>query len=144
MKKWVKYAILLCVGGSLYCGLELLFRSETHWTMYFVGGVCFVLVGLINYVLPWRVPMLLQMLMGGALITAVEFVSGCILNILMGLNIWDYSDMSYNVLGQICLPFSGLWCLLSLPAIVLDDYLRYWLFGEEKPIYYALLRWQHD
>lgn len=144
MKKWVKYAILLCVGGSLYCGIELLFRNETHWTMYFVGGVCFVLVGLINDIMPWQVPMILQMLLGGAIITAIEFIAGCILNIMMELNIWDYSDMPYNVIGQICMPFSGLWILLSLPAIVLDDYMRYWLFGEEKPIYYTLMRWNHD
>lgn len=34
-----------------------------------------------------------------------------------------------------CLPFTAAWYILSLLAIVLDDHLRYWIFGEEKPRY---------
>ena len=51
---------------------------------------------------------------------------------------WDYSDMPFNILGQVCLPFSALWVLLSALAIILDDYLRYWLYHEEQPHY----RWR--
>ena len=46
--------------------------------------------------------------------------------------------MPFNLLGQICLPFAVAWLALAAVAIVLDDYLRYWLFGEEKPRY----RWK--
>lgn len=53
----------------------------------------------------------------------------------LGLGIWDYSNMPFNILGQICLPFSLLWVVLSACAIVIDDYERYWFFGEEKPYY---------
>ena len=34
----------------------------------------------------------------------------------MGWNVWDYSDMPLNLYGQICLPFTGLWFLLCIPA----------------------------
>lgn len=139
----VKYLILLCVGGLLYCGIELLFRGHTHPTMFFVGGLCFVCVGLINNIISWKMPMIIQMLIGAVIITTIEFVSGCIINLWWGLDVWSYADMPYNLLGQICLPFAGLWFLLALPAIVLDDYLRYWLFSEEQPVYYPLLRWRH-
>ena len=54
----------------------------------------------------------------------------------LGLNIWDYSNMPLNLWGQICLPFSCLWFFLSAVAIILDDELRYNIFGEEKPHYY--------
>ena len=37
--------------------------------------------------------------------------------------------------GQICPQFSFLWLWISLAGIVLDDWLRYWLFGEERPRY---------
>lgn len=52
-----------------------------------------------------------------------------------GVGIWDYSNMPFNIIGQICLPFTVAWYILSLLAIVLDDHLRYWIFGEEKPRY---------
>ena len=31
--------------------------------------------------------------------------------------------------------FFNIWFYLSLVAIILDDYLRYWMMGEEKPKY---------
>ena len=37
-------------------------------------------------------------------------------NLVMGWNVWDYSSMPLNLYGQICLPFSGLWFLLCIPA----------------------------
>ena len=54
------------------------------------------------------------------------------------LEVWDYSNLPFNFMGQICLPFSFAWTLLSGVAIVVDDYLRYLLFGEEKPHYKIL------
>lgn len=43
--------------------------------------------------------------------------------------------MPFNLWGQICLPFSVLWVFLAGIAVVLDDWLRYWLFREERPHY---------
>ncbi|MBR2166928.1 MAG: hypothetical protein IJ920_01115 [Paludibacteraceae bacterium] len=37
--------------------------------------------------------------MGAILITAVELISGFVLNIMLKLNIWDYSNMPLNFLG---------------------------------------------
>lgn len=130
-----KYLVLLLIGGMIYVLIELLFRGRSHFTMFILGGVCFVSVGLINEVLPWNTPFQLQMLLGGSMITVLEFISGCILNLYFGLGIWDYSDQPGNILGQICPLFSLLWVFLSGLAIVLDDYLRYRLFNEEKPHY---------
>lgn len=134
MKHLVKYLILLVVGGAAYYGIEIVARGFSHWTMFFVGGICFVLVGIINEVTP-KIPLLQQMILSAAIITAIEFVFGCILNIWLGLNIWDYSDEVGNVLGQICPSHTLYWFLLSLVGIVLDDYIRYYFFGEEKPSY---------
>lgn len=52
-----------------------------------------------------------------------------------GWNVWDYSDQPFNLLGQICLSYTLLWIPLSAVAIVLDDFLRCLLFGEEWPRY---------
>ena len=127
--------VLIGIGGLLYVLVELAFRGRSHWTMFLVGGLCFWLIGLINEVLPWEMPLWKQCIIGAVIVTAIEFLAGCFINLWLGWDVWDYSNMPFNVLGQICLPFSLLWILLSAAAIVLDDHLRYWIYGEEKPHY---------
>lgn len=127
--------VLIGIGGLIYALIELVFRGRTHWTMLIVGGLCFWLIGLVNEVIPWEVVFWKQCLLGSLIVTVVEFFSGCIINLGLGWNVWDYSNLPLNLLGQICLSFSLLWILISVVAVVLDDYLRYWLYGEEKPHY---------
>ena len=134
MKYFLKYLVLLLIGGSIYCMIEVLARGFSHWTMFLVGGMCFILIGIINEITP-KMPLIRQMFLSAIIITVIEFVSGCILNLCLGWNIWDYSDEFGNILGQICVKHSIYWFLLSNIGIVLDDYIRYFLFGEEKPKY---------
>ena len=133
-----KYFILGIIGGAVYVLLEMLWRGFSHWTMFLLGAVCFILIGLVNEVFEWDTPLLLQMLFGCAIITALEFVTGCIVNLWLGWDVWDYSQYKFNILGQISLHSSVGWYFLSLVGIFLDDWLRYKLFGEEKPHYKIL------
>lgn len=135
MSKFFKYAFLFSFGGVIYVIIELLWRGYSHWSMGILGGSCFVLLGLINEKYTWDIPLLIQMLIGAFIITLLEFIAGCILNIWLNLNVWDYYNMPLNILGQICLPYMILWFLLSPVCIIVDDYLRYLFFGEEKPHY---------
>ena len=73
----------------------------------------------------------LQMLWSALLVTLFEFLFGVIFNLGLKWHIWDYSDTPFNVLGQVCLPFTLIWYFLSLPAILLDDLMREKFFGEE-------------
>ena len=135
LKAILKHAVLALCGGCVYFLIEMAWRGHSHWTMAVLGGVCFVLIGDINEFIPWNMPLVLQGAIGSGTVTLLELVSGIILNLWLGLGIWDYSNMPFNFLGQICLPFSLLWVALSIVAVVLDDWLRYWLFGEDRPTY---------
>lgn len=135
MKSLIKHLSLFGIGAFLYLLTEIIYRGHTHWTMGLVGGVCFIFVGLINVFLSWDTPLWIQGIIGSVIITVMEFISGWILNIWLGLGIWDYSQMPFSFMGQICLAFSIAWIGLSLLVIILDDYLRYWFFGEEYPHY---------
>lgn len=135
IKTVAKYLILGIIGGITYIMIELLYRGYTHWSMFCVAFFAFILIGLINEFISWDMKLWKQMLIGTGIVTTLEFVSGYILNIKLGWHIWDYSNVPFNIMGQICLPFSIAWFFISLIAIVTDDYLRYWLFGEEKPHY---------
>jgi len=103
--------------------------------MFFLGALCFLSYGLINEVIPWGMPLWLQMLIGAVITTLLEFIVGYIVNIKLGWAVWDYSNVPGNICGQICPQFSFIWFWLSGVGIVLDDYLRYWWYGEEKPHY---------
>lgn len=130
-----KHLILGTIGGLIYVLLELIWRGYSHWTMFLLGGTCFVLLGLINELLDWDTPLTLQMLIGCTVITVLEFITGCVVNLWLGWNVWDYSDLKFNILGQISLFSSIGWYFISLIGITLDDWLRYRLFGEKKPRY---------
>ena len=132
----IRLFILLMIGGFIYISIEILFRGYSHWTMFIVGGLSFVTIGCINNYISWYMPIWLQMIIGSLIITLLEFTSGCIINIILNWNVWDYSNMPFNLLGQICLLFSIFWFFLSIIAILLDDYLRYILFKQNKPHYY--------
>lgn len=135
MKTGSKYVFLFLFGAFAYCEIEILFRGYTHWSMGILGGICFILCGLINEKFQPPPPLWIQMGICTLIITALEFLTGVILNLGLQLNIWDYSHLPFNLFGQICLPFAIIWYFLSLPAIVVDDLLRHFLFGEEMPKY---------
>ena len=135
MKKLLKYAFLLVIGGSIYYLVELFFRGYSHWTMFLLGGACFIVCGLLNEVFSWDIALISQMFISALAITLLELITGIIVNILLDWHVWNYSNMPYNFLGQISLLFTNIWGFLSLFAILIDDYIRYILLGEEKPRY---------
>lgn len=135
MTKLFKYIFLFFFGGISYIIIELLWRGHSHTSMFVLGGLCFMVIGLINEKYTYDMPLVTQMIIGTFVITALEFVFGCILNLHLHLNVWDYSNLPMNILGQICLPYMLLWFLLTPVCIVTDDYLRYLFFDEEKPHY---------
>lgn len=138
--KSLKQLILFGIGGTVYLIVEMVWREitgshPTHWAMFLVGGLPFLIVGGINEYFSWEMPFWLQAVIGTFCVLVIELISGCVLNIWLGLDIWDYSNIPFNILGQVCLPFAIAWVFLVAVAIVMDDYLRYWLFGEDKPTY---------
>lgn len=135
-KSILKYFILGWFGGSTYCSLEVIFRGRSHWSMVALAFILFLLIGSLNNLFPWGMSLAKQGIIGACMVTVLEFITGCIVNIWLGWNVWDYSNMPLNILGQVCLPFSLLWILLSIVCIIVDDYLRYLMFNEQMPHYY--------
>ena len=86
--------------------------------------------------LHWGVPLWLQALACAALVTAAELAAGLILNVWLGLGVWDYSDLPGNFMGQICPQFAAIWfglCLVFIPAF---DWMRWSVEGGQRPKYY--------
>lgn len=128
--------ILFILGGMMYVDIEIFTRGFSHWSMFIVGGLCFVIIGLLNEVYSWDLLFQWQCLIGAGVVTIFEFISGCIVNKLLQWNVWDYSDRPFNLLGQVSLVTSIFyWIPLSAIAIIIDDLIRYGFFHEEFPKY---------
>ena len=119
----LKEFIIFIIFGLMYVTIELLYRGHTHYSMFIVGGICGVFIGLINDNTP-DMPLLPQCVLGTVIITVIELLTGLFLNVYLGLNVWDYSNQPFNFMGQICPQFCIIWCILSILVIRIDDWLK--------------------
>lgn len=110
-----KNTILFTVGGAAYVGLELLWRGRSHWTMFVLGGGCFLAIGKSGR----NLPLFVRSLLGSAICTAGELLTGLVFN--RDFDIWDYRKVPCNFRGQICLPFTLLWVPVSALAALLFE-----------------------
>lgn len=124
----VKRLVLFAIGGIIYMIIELLWRGWSHWSMFFLGGLCFVLVGSMNKLI--NLPLPVKAAAGAVSITLLEFVSGCVVNLYLHMDVWSYEGAPLNIMGQICLPYTLLWFILSFVCIFAYDILEKRLFDE--------------
>lgn len=128
--KFLRFFGLFTFGGLCYGIIEICWRGYTHISMFFAGGLCFLLIDLIDEAGLFGGSILFQAPVCALCMTAVELMFGLVVNRTLRLDVWDYSDMPFNLWGQICLPFSGLWLILAVPANIAAKGIRKFLFSE--------------
>lgn len=106
--------------------------------MFVLGGICMVFFTVQGQMVHWEDPLWMQILRCIIFVTAMEFITGIIVNKWLHLAVWDYSNQPFQLFGQICLPFMVIFSGLCALGIFLGGYLSYWLYGEEKPRYHVL------
>lgn len=130
--------------GILYVFMEVAYTSITAgelrlvghsslWMML-VGGCLGVILDNLNEI-KWlrKLDYRLRVFIGGTSIIALEFISGCILNLWLGFDIWDYSKSFGNLLGQIDVMHSMYWYGITPFGFWVGDVIRHYMFDEEKP-----------
>lgn len=142
----VKHLSLFFIMGMVYFTLEGFWRGSANIIMLFIGGLCALLIGLLNeYPQYYKLKIYQQSLIGTLIVLIIEFTSGIFFNVYLSLNLWNYSDTWGNLYGQICIPYAILWFILVPFCIWLDDFLRFKLYSEGeiyslKEIYLDLIR----
>lgn len=121
--KYLKLPAGFMFGGTLYVLIEILWRGYSHYSMFIAGGLGFLLFMAVNRYLVKKTGYLFSAVVCSIGITIIEFVLGCIFNIWLGLNIWDYSNIPLNFMGQICELYSTIWIFVSLAGLKLESYL---------------------
>ncbi len=119
MNEKLKKTAVFAIGAAGYTCAEIMWRGWTHWTMAATGGLCALGIYRIN--INSKGCFAAKILESTALITAAEFAVGCIVNKLLRWDIWDYSKMPYNILGQICPQYILLWIPLAVLALAVSS-----------------------
>jgi uncharacterized membrane protein len=130
MKRILHKLILLIIGGLIYCGLEVIYRGFTHPSMFVVGGLCFVVISAMNDINP-NLTMREQVVIGASSICLIEFISGLILNVWLGLHVWQYHFL--DIMGQTSIPAWFMWAALVPLGSSLADWLEWDLHDEAMP-----------
>ncbi|MEG1810226.1 MAG: hypothetical protein RR232_00575 [Clostridia bacterium] len=113
-----EFCTALILGGTLYVFIELIWRGRSHISMFVAGSAAFTLLHMLFS--RYTIALPFKCLFGALIISAIEFITGYIVNIRKQLGIWDYSGSHFNLYGQICLGYSLLWGLLTLPISLLS------------------------
>lgn len=133
--------LLWFFGGTLYFFIEVAYKTITRhperisWTMLALAIVLCIPVERCGHQLSWGCPLWLQAFFCAILVTIAEFCAGCVLNLWLGLDIWDYSEIPFNLFGQVCLPFFVAWFFLCLVFVPTFDVLRWCVEGGKFPTY---------
>lgn len=128
-------------GGTVYFLLEVIWKLDRgeperiSWTMLVLAILLTIPVERCGAELPWTCPLWLQTLACAALVTVAELGAGLVLNVWLGLGVWDYSHLPGNLWGQICPQFFLVWWGLCLVFIPVFDWMRYAVEGGERPKY---------
>lgn len=110
----MKHPFLL--GALGYPMLEMRFRGRTHPSMALAGGLSCMAIRRIGRS---RAPFPCRAVMCGLTITGIEAGCGLIWN--RRYQVWDYRRMPLQWRGQICLPYTLLWCMLSGALMRIDN-----------------------
>lgn len=120
MKYIKKYVLLFILGAVGYAAIEIIWRGRTHWSMMIAGGLCFILFSMVAEMLNGK-SILVKAAVCAVGVTAIEFIFGVVFNIWLGMSVWDYSNVPFNIMGQICPMFSILWVGVAIAFLPLAD-----------------------
>ena len=107
-KRLKRYGLFFILGAIGYAAIETIWRGYTHWSMMIAGGLCFILFSLVAEGLRGR-SIFLKAAVCAVGVTAVELIFGVVFNLWLKMNVWDYSHMPMNLMGQICPMFTLIW-----------------------------------
>jgi len=140
----IKALILLVIGGAIYYVIEIAWDGSSHWSMAVTGGTCFLIGDLLDEFKGFKLMIRTEVFIISAVITVLEFLVGVVVNLILHLDVWDYSSMYLNIgevsipmhiMGQVSIPFVLLWTFIFAPFIIFfGNYLRWELFDKKNPM----------
>ena len=140
-KNIFRRAILFMLCGSVYYCIELLWRGHSHISMFLLAGFLGVFcIDTPNNIWGYELDYLVQIGISTLLCTLGEGIVGLIVNIWLGLRVWDYSELPLTFFwGQCNVFFVGAWILLiGLIGIPVCDAYWYYICKDSEQPYYKI------
>lgn len=140
LKCMLKVIVLFFICGALYYNIELLYRGYSHISMFLLAGMCGItLIDPINDIFSFELDFLKQIAISTVLCTIAEGLCGLLVNVLLGLNVWDYSNIPGTFFfGQCNIFFMSAWVFIVAAGILLCDFINYYWFEFEPCPYYKI------
>lgn len=147
-KSFAMFAVFALIGMLIevtftaICSLSFSLVGHTSVWMAFVYGFAGIVLDKLNenkLVNKWF-NMFWQSVLGLFIIYAIEFCSGCILNLGLGLKIWDYKSIGLDIMGQITFWYAPLWFALCPFAFWMGDWMRTWKEMDAEGVTVPILR----
>ena len=138
LHRYLRQIILFLAGFCLYITIEVCFRGFSYPVMGVCGGILLLLLDRINERISWDLDLLLQGIIGAAMVTVTELVVGELWKWIGWPPMWDYSEIPFNFDGVICLRFSLIWIGVSIIGILIADAINYYVFCRMPVPYYKL------
>ncbi len=124
-------ALFFIIGAIGYMIIELIWRGRTHWTMAIAGGISFFLISIVADKF-YNTPLPVKAALCAVAITAIELIFGIIFNVALKMEIWDYSTIPFNFLGQICPLFSLFWFALAFLFLPLAEVINRKIYSQNS------------
>lgn len=119
MAEWLAFFYLYCFGGWCVESAYVSIRARRWTNRGFLRGPFLPLYGtgalmMLLLSMPFRENLILVYFSGCIGATALEFVTGQIMEALFKVRYWDYSDKKFNLKGHICLGTTLAWGFLTV------------------------------
>lgn len=139
LKHIIRKIILFFLCGSIYYGIELMYRGWSHSSMFILAGILGVLcIDTPNNIFGYDLDYSIQVLISTILCTFGEGITGLIVNVKMGLNVWNYNGIPFTFFwGQCNLYYACAWALIigCFGIFFCDAYWYYICKDNEQPYY---------
>lgn len=117
--QWLFFFYFYCFGGWCFESAVVSVRSRKWVNRGFMRGPFLPLYGsgaimMLVVSMPFQDNLLLTYIAGVIGATALEYVTGVVMEALFKVRYWDYSEQALNFQGRICLRSSLAWGLLTI------------------------------
>ncbi len=134
--------VLFLLCGFLYFVIEIIYRGYSHVSMFLLAGLLGVFfIDTPNNIFGFQLDYLLQVFISTFFCVLGEGITGYMVNVKMGLNVWDYSRLYGSFFyGQCNIFFVIIWMLLiAFVGIPFCDAYNYYVCKDEEIPYYQIL-----
>lgn len=137
LQKMLQLTSIGIVSGFIYCGLEILWRGWTHWTMFILAFIVGIIISQYNNMFTYDMDLVWQVLFGGLTSIMLEYLFGITFN--QDFTIWDYRGLwGTFAQNQLNILFCCAWFVIVCISIFILDWFEYKVLHDENKPYYVV------